>query len=361
MPSRARLEAVVQSSIGDVQAGQSVYVYEVDGTTPLGQVMYASLSGGLTLANPLTTDTAGRVVAYAATAQRVILSVGGVGYPSTFEPDPVDIVLAAGAALTTPTLTGPIVADAATFTEQASAPATPGATQSKLYAGDDNRWRVLSSSGTPRLLLEAAQAQIVNADVSASAALDLAKLAPGSSGLLKSNGSAISAGNTLALTDIPNALITQAKLVQGADGQVLAAPGGVNTFTNSPTITGAVTVGSLVPGAAPGGTPAQHALYRNNVAKAWVRFIGSTGGIVASFNVTSVTRVGAGQYFFTVTRAFSSAHYATVITCESGSALFGKTTSRSTTQINILLVVSSTGVAGGVDADYVDVVCMGDQ
>jgi hypothetical protein len=47
-----------------------------------------------------------------------------------------------------------------------------------------------------------------------------------------------------------------------------------------------------------------------NGAKAWVNFNGSGGASIrASYNVSSVTRTGTGQYTINYTNAFSDANY----------------------------------------------------
>lgn len=56
------------------------------------------------------------------------------------------------------------------------------------------------------------------------------------------------------------------------------------------------------------------------LARAWVQFTGSTGSINASFNVSSVTRNGTGDYTVTFTNAMSDANYSKVL---SGSATSG--------------------------------------
>lgn len=55
--------------------------------------------------------------------------------------------------------------------------------------------------------------------------------------------------------------------------------------------------------------------YHPGVAKAWVTFVGSSGSILASSNVASITRNGTGDYTVTFTTAFSSANYALSGTC----------------------------------------------
>jgi hypothetical protein len=44
-------------------------------------------------------------------------------------------------------------------------------------------------------------------------------------------------------------------------------------------------------------------------ARAWVTFTGSTGAIVAGYNVSSITRNGAGDYTFNFTTALADANY----------------------------------------------------
>lgn len=45
------------------------------------------------------------------------------------------------------------------------------------------------------------------------------------------------------------------------------------------------------------------------LCRAWVRWTGSTGGILASFNVSSVTRTVAGGYTIAFTNALTDANY----------------------------------------------------
>jgi hypothetical protein len=69
---------------------------------------------------------------------------------------------------------------------------------------------------------------------------------------------------------------------------------------------------------------AEIAKYLPGMAKAWVRFdvSGGTPSIVASYNVTSITDNGLGDFTINFTTAFSSANYVGVITC-SGSTTSG--------------------------------------
>lgn len=46
------------------------------------------------------------------------------------------------------------------------------------------------------------------------------------------------------------------------------------------------------------------------IAKAWVNFTGSTAAIRSSFNISSVTRTGAGRWTVNFTNAMPNANYA---------------------------------------------------
>ena len=66
---------------------------------------------------------------------------------------------------------------------------------------------------------------------------------------------------------------------------------------------------ALVP-AALSGTMAQHGLYQANVCKAWLQMDGTgTAAITVSFNVTSITDEGVGDFTVTWTRVFATANY----------------------------------------------------
>lgn len=106
-----------------------------------------------------------------------------------------------------------------------------------------------------------------------------------------------------------------------ADHIALSA-GGSQVLTASPFAVTAAT--SFVATSLLSNPPAQHALYTQNTPKAWVNFIGrDTNGaatISSAFNVSSVTRIAAGQYTITYQRSFAAASNYAVL----GSAfLFG--------------------------------------
>lgn len=78
----------------NVVAGQKFQIYEIDGTTNIGQSMYAAVSGGSPISNPVTADGSGNVEVYATYAQRIKYKfvIGGVptgtALSGSFDPPP---------------------------------------------------------------------------------------------------------------------------------------------------------------------------------------------------------------------------------------------------------------------------------
>jgi hypothetical protein len=251
--ARAVLEHVALDSSGNVLAGQSVYVYEADGTTPIIQTMYAALTGSATRSSPLTSDSLGRVIAYTATPQRVKLGINGATYTSEFRADPADLALTSS-----PTFSSPTIADLLKFTENANALTDPGAGLASLRVDTSGDLRIFPTGGSElkftksglianadilgaaaialsKLAVGAANSVVVtnggataltaalllNANVDPAAAIALSKLAAGSVGLLRSDGSVISAGNQIANVDVAvAAAIALSKLAPGSAGFV---------------------------------------------------------------------------------------------------------------------------------------------
>lgn len=104
------------------------------------------------------------------------------------------------------------------------------------------------------------------------------------------------------------------------------------------------------------------------ISKAWVNFDGTTGTILASENVSSVVRTGAGRYTITFTTAMADANYVVVGTC--GAANGGSNSSpagnnnaltrdtiTTTTQVSVWL--PKPDELYGEDADLVSVVIFG--
>lgn len=67
--------------------------------------------------------------------------------------------------------------------------------------------------------------------------------------------------------------------------------------------------GNIQVGGTTVGNTAGYVNSRTN-ARAWVTFTGSTGAVVAGYNVSSITRNGAGDYTFNFTTALADTNYA---------------------------------------------------
>ncbi len=97
--------------------------------------------------------------------------------------------------------------------------------------------------------------------------------------------------------------------------------------------------------------------------KAWVKFAGSDGSISASYNVTSVTKNGTGDYTVNFTTAFSSANYAAVVTAETDDGTFLRPAGikNGGQAAGSLNVITENYGGTNTNATAVSVICMGDQ
>lgn len=91
-----------------------------------------------------------------------------------------------------------------------------------------------------------------------------------------------------------------------------------------------------------------------NGSKAWVSFVGTSGAIIGSFNVSSVTRSSAGTYTINIISALATTNYAVVVggddaTTNANTYSAGKT--RATNNFPMSVNNSSTGAAR--DISYV--------
>lgn len=100
--ARARLYATILDAAGNRLSGATVDVFQVGTTTPITATMYNAVSGGSTLANPLTTDSFGSITAYVDTPQNADLRIQLAGYSTRtiggahFEANPDDTVVTFG-------------------------------------------------------------------------------------------------------------------------------------------------------------------------------------------------------------------------------------------------------------------------
>ena len=103
----------------------------------------------------------------------------------------------------------------------------------------------------------------------------------------------------------------------------------------------------------------------SQLAKAWVNFVGSSGSIRSSFNVSSITRNGTGDYTVNFTSAFSDVNYTPVCTGmrdsdDNGSlctTVRGNPTYTGSFTTTTLRVLAENTGGGRVDPTYYGVVC----
>jgi hypothetical protein len=86
--ARAYFDHLVLNSTGDIQRRVLVYLYEIDGVTPLAQTLYTADTGGTVLANPLVSDDQGHVEAYADEPQRLVVKTGAISRVGELRPHP---------------------------------------------------------------------------------------------------------------------------------------------------------------------------------------------------------------------------------------------------------------------------------
>lgn len=72
-------------------------------------------------------------------------------------------------------------------------------------------------------------------------------------------------------------------------------------------------------------------------ALAWVQFAGASGTIASSYNVSSVTRAGTGDYAVNMTNATSDINYSCIASTSASSG--------SSARLDIQVFTSSTGIA----------------
>lgn len=99
--------------------------------------------------------------------------------------------------------------------------------------------------------------------------------------------------------------------------------------------------------------------YHPSAAKAWVSFTGSTGAILASYNVSSVSRTGPGVYTAIFTIGFTSANYACTITPTSNAVIVGPAQIQAKTSGQVSVQNVNAGSLG--DPTSMDIICLGTQ
>lgn len=97
----------------------------------------------------------------------------------------------------------------------------------------------------------------------------------------------------------------------------------------------------------------------SGIAKAWVNFNGTTGAVISSFGVTSVTQNGTGDYTVTFTTAFSDVNYVIIGSARNTGgipgAMVGQNYNTTQTTTTCRLYVTNDG-GGAYNSPYVSAV-----
>ena len=175
---------------------------------------------------------------------------------------------------------------------------------------------------------------------------------------------------------------TTASIPAGTSGQILAsngtgspywlnqssiAAGSAATATNATNATNATTAGTCTGNAATASAPYSGSTLNAVTAKAWVYFDGttSTPTIKGTYNVSSITKNGSGDYTINYTSALANANYTVTGTrgsstsnqSFSGIIACDETTPRSTTSCRVTAsFVSSVANRTNADEAYISVV-----
>jgi hypothetical protein len=86
-------------------------------------------------------------------------------------------------------------------------------------------------------------------------------------------------------------------------------------------------------------------------AKAWARFNGTAATINASYNVSSITKIGTGDYQLNFTNAFADANYSLNVNGTYGACLRWNTTAPTTTAAQV--TTFNTTTSSNLDTTYV--------
>lgn len=152
--------------------------------------------------------------------------------------------------------------------------------------------------------------------------------------------------------------------------QIIGAGLSVNSGTCTITTTGACTVTTTAATQADQETSTSTTTavtpgrqqFHPSAAKAWARFTGSTGALIASYNLSSVTRNSTGNYNFNFTTSFSSAtSYACNLTVDGVPQRQGQTQAASLNSASAMRGVTYTTAGAESDPTEGILICFGDQ
>ena len=225
-----------------------------------------------------------------------------------------------------------------------TAPETPSAAQALLYVKSDGKFYTKDDAGTEYLVSHANPVTV----------------SEGGTGVTSNTAYAVLCGGTTAAAAI------QSIASVGASGQILTSNGAgtLPTFQAAATAatqaeqeTGSSTTVYTSPGR-------QH--FHPSAAKAWVNF-NNAGTTAASYNITSITDTGAGNWTVNIATDFSTSSYVGVITggyISTPLAIIYNM--RVAPTAGTYVIRANMGGAGGTDQDpdtpnEIHVVFLGDQ
>lgn len=217
-----------------------------------------------------------------------------------------------------------------------------------------------SGAGALTIVVEGNEGIVINRTASAITYVDLTPGATGNAPILQAQGE----------TNVGLVLKTKGTgqlnlAVDGLGDAIIQTNGTTRATFNA----SGLTMGTNMPivAAAVSGTPAAHALYRENVVKGWLNTSGSgTPAVDDSFNVTGIADTGAGAMTVTWDRDFASADYAVSVTPHStplgtdASALMGMSHSYAAGSVIVAAVRASDGAGTDPDTGY-SVIAIGDS
>jgi hypothetical protein len=144
----------------------------------------------------------------------------------------------------------------------------------------------------------------------------------------------------------------------GTSAKPLVMTTATQTLTNKTLGATSMDTNAAFTPAAVSGTPAQHALYRENVVKGWIK-CDYSGSISDSFNVSGITDNATGDTTVTWDRDFASAHYAATASALTTTAASLVAVLNTLAAGSCRIRTSDTGVP--TDGDILTVIAIGDQ
>ncbi len=160
---------------------------------------------------------------------------------------------------------------------------------------------------------------LTGGELTASNAVTLTYNASASAFIITNSGGLLASNN---LSDVASAAASLSNL-GGASMATTITGGGIATGGGSLASNRVISVTAAVKSDQTTGTSNTVAVtpgvqqYHNSACKAFVQFVGSSGAVNGSYNVTSVTRNGTGDYTVNFTTAFANSNYAGAPVCTS--------------------------------------------